>query len=119
MDGEVPRVHLFPDNAFGLVNLLGMVRFLLWKLLHFATASGLVVLGLGTYSAYQSTLARPGIDDPCPPFPLIIRVFYFIFSTRPAHLVLGWMTHTRPGKPQRPQNGGVLGAAAMPPHCVR
>lgn len=66
-------------------------------------------LGLGFlgWCYVASTLARTGVDDPCPAFPAMLRVMYGLFGTRVTHLVLGWFAHTRRGQEQPAQIGGT------------
>lgn len=68
-------------------------------------------LGLGGaflgFCYFASTLARLGIDDPCPAYPTILRLMYGLFGTRLTHLVLGHFAHTRRGQQQLPQAGGT------------
>lgn len=66
-----------------------------------------LVLGGGGFCYVISTLARSGVDDPCPSFPLVLRIMYGLFGTRLTHLVLGHVAHTKPGAQQAPQVGGT------------
>jgi hydroxyacylglutathione hydrolase len=81
----------------------------MWWLVRAALRYG--ALAGGTFLGvcyFISTLARAGVDDPCPAFPLILRVMYGLFGTRITHLVLGHIAHTKPGQQQPAQTGGTL-----------
>ncbi|KAG8464236.1 hypothetical protein KFE25_003299 [Diacronema lutheri] len=76
--------------------------------LHYGLRYGLGFGGafLG-FCYFSSTLARIGVDDPCPAFPTVLRVMYGLFGTRLTHLVLGHFAHTRAGQQQAAQTGGT------------
>lgn len=59
------------------------------------------------FCSFASTLARIGVDDPCPQFPFALRIMYGLFGTRITHLVLGHVAHTKKGLPQTEQVGGT------------